>query len=185
MEAAFKEWNVIVNALGRGDQVVIMRKGGIDEGENGFEIKHKRFWLFPTQFHQQKEMVIPSAAEHMTVGSSIDSDSQSIPIQCHCEVVAHFELTQIEQIARLRNQHVWKDEVLIQRMTSGPQNQLHALIVRISKLPNPIEIQMHADYGGCRSWIELKETLDPTNAVPVMDEMTFEAKFQTFKEVIA
>ena len=80
METAFKEWNVVVNALGRGEQVVIMRKGGIDEGENGFEIKHKQFWLFPTQFHQQKDFVISSAAHHITP----PSNNEIIPIQYHC-----------------------------------------------------------------------------------------------------
>ncbi|MDA7629137.1 DUF1802 family protein, partial [Verrucomicrobia bacterium] len=109
MEAAFKEWRVVVDALGRGDQIVIMRKGGIDEGENGFEIKHHQFWLFPTLFHQQKDFVIPIAARHMT----LHPDDPIIPIQYHCEVVAHYELTQLEQIKKMRGQHVWKDEVLI------------------------------------------------------------------------
>ncbi|MBT5925959.1 MAG: DUF1802 family protein [Verrucomicrobia bacterium] len=181
MEAAFKEWRVIVDTLGRGDQVVIMRKGGIDEGENGFEIKHQRFWLFPTQFHQQKDMVIPTVADQMEP-SSING---TIPIQYHCEVVTHFELTQTDQITKLRGQHAWKDEVLIQRMTSGTRNQLHALLVRVSQLPTPKEITMQDEYGGCRSWIQLKESLNPNNTVPIIKEELFAKKIQAFKDAIS
>jgi hypothetical protein len=180
MEAAFKEWHVVVNALGRGDQVVIMRKGGIDEGENGFEIKHKQFWLFPTQFHQQKDFVIPSAASSMTAQPNNDI----IPIQYHCQIVDHCELTRDEQIEKIRGQHVWKDEVLIQRMTSGDKNQLHALLVRVSKLPNPIEIPMDDQYGGCRSWIQLKENLDSNNCSPILAEDHFESRIQNFRDSI-
>lgn len=181
MNAAFKEWRVVVDTLGRGDQVVIMRKGGIDEGENGFKIKHRRFWLFPTQFHQQKDMVISTAAEHMDPSSK----NETIPIQYHCEVVDHFELTQIDQITRLRGLHVWKDDVLIQRMTSGAGNQLHALLVRVSKLPTPMEITMDDEYGGCRSWIQLKDSLNSNNTVPIMSQELCAKKIQAFKDAIS
>ncbi len=39
MRIAFKEWAVIVDALGRGDQILILRKGGISEGRGGFQIE--------------------------------------------------------------------------------------------------------------------------------------------------
>jgi hypothetical protein len=178
MKTAFKEWNVVVDTLGRGEQVVIMRKGGIDEGENGFEIKHKQFWLFPTQFHQQKDFVICSAAHQMAPLSN----NKIIPIQYHSEVVSHFELNQTAQIESIRGQHVWKDEVLIQRMTSGNSYQLHALLVRVSRLPKAIEVPMDEQYGGCRSWIHLKENLDTNHLSPVLDEDHFAKKIQDFKD---
>ncbi len=61
MRAAFKEWAVIVDALGRGAQSIILRKGGISEGRGGFKMEHPRFLLFPTLFHQQRESVLPTA----------------------------------------------------------------------------------------------------------------------------
>ena len=56
---AFKEWEGIVEALGHGAQIVILRKGGIAEGRAGFTPRHPRFWLFPTRFHQQWEKTKP------------------------------------------------------------------------------------------------------------------------------
>ncbi|MEO8428438.1 MAG: DUF1802 family protein, partial [Verrucomicrobiota bacterium] len=61
MRIVFKEWAVVVDALGRGDQIIILRKGGISEGRGGFQVEHPEFVLFPTLFHQQRESVVPSA----------------------------------------------------------------------------------------------------------------------------
>ena len=61
MRIAFKEWAIVVDALGRGDQIIILRKGGISEGRGGFKVEHEQFLLFPTLFHQQRESVTDSA----------------------------------------------------------------------------------------------------------------------------
>ena len=45
-EHALKEWAVTCEALARGSQVLVLRKGGI--GEKRFELPHARFYLFPT-----------------------------------------------------------------------------------------------------------------------------------------
>ena len=60
--AAFKEWEAIVEALGQGAQIILLRKGGIAEGRAGFQAKHPKFWLFPTRFHQQWEKTKPGSA---------------------------------------------------------------------------------------------------------------------------
>ena len=53
MTAAFKEWALICEALGGGRQSVIVRKGGIAEGREGFSFRNREFLLFPTWFHEQ------------------------------------------------------------------------------------------------------------------------------------
>ena len=61
MRVAFKEWEIVVDALGRGEQILLLRKGGIHEPRGGFQVEHQRFFLFPTRYHQQRECVIPAA----------------------------------------------------------------------------------------------------------------------------
>jgi len=46
--AALKEWAIVCKAIEDGKQVLLFRKGGIMEYRNGFELKHKVFFLFPT-----------------------------------------------------------------------------------------------------------------------------------------
>lgn len=183
MDAAFKEWAVVVEAIGHGNQIVIMRKGGIDEGEHGFEIKHRKFWLFPTQFHQQRDMVVAYAAKAWP-GKATKADHEKVAIQYACEVVTHIELNAIEQIARLRGQHIWKDEVLIKRMTSGDRNCLHALLVRTFSLPRPLTIPMHEAYSGCKSWIQLQSPPKVDLLQPILDDEAFKQKIHAFEQSI-
>ena len=56
-EIGFKEWQVVCDALAEGRQTVILRKGGIHEGREGFSFAHERFYLFPTRFHATSEQV--------------------------------------------------------------------------------------------------------------------------------
>src|SRR5205807_9876894 len=49
----FKEWAAVCEALGRGEQSIIVRKGGLAEGREGFAFRHRQFFLFPTWFHEQ------------------------------------------------------------------------------------------------------------------------------------
>ena len=58
----FKEWSLVCEALGRGMQSVILRKGGIAEGREGFSFRHREFFLFPTFFHEQVAKVRIAAA---------------------------------------------------------------------------------------------------------------------------
>ena len=53
----------MIDALGRGEQIIILRKGGIHEGRGGFQVDQPEFWLFPTLFHQQGDSVTAGAAE--------------------------------------------------------------------------------------------------------------------------
>ena len=59
---AFKEWAVICDALSRGEQALILRKGGIAEENGEFRPDHARFWLFATYLHQKPDGLKPTAA---------------------------------------------------------------------------------------------------------------------------
>jgi hypothetical protein len=48
----FKEWALVCEALGTGEQTILLRKGGIAEGRDGFGFRHSEFFLFPTFFHE-------------------------------------------------------------------------------------------------------------------------------------
>ena len=59
---ALKEWAVACNALRDGEQIVILRKGGIHRDDNNFSTEfadHPEFLLFPTYLHQTRDLVKP------------------------------------------------------------------------------------------------------------------------------
>ena len=62
-DMALKEWAVAVKALGRGEQTLILRKGGIHRDDRDFRLVHPEFLLFPTYLHQKAELIKPGHHE--------------------------------------------------------------------------------------------------------------------------
>src|SRR5262245_53343091 len=155
MRMAFKEWSVVVDALASGRQIIILRKGGINEGRNGFQIDYPEFLLFPTLFHQQREAVIPEAqARFDAIARTFPSES-SVRLEYFAKVVAIRHLDSFPGLEQLRGQHIWRDEVIAQRFEWGKDRSIHALAVRVFRLHEAIELPMLKSYGGCKSWIQL------------------------------
>ena len=65
-EIAFREWAPVVDALGRGEQIIILRKGGIRENRGEFLVDHREFWLFPTQFHEAERSITADVTPVLT-----------------------------------------------------------------------------------------------------------------------
>lgn len=180
MRVAFKEWAVVVDQLGRGDQILILRKGGIAEGPGGFQPEHDRFWLFPTRFHQQRESVVPSAQARYDELLRQQGPEDIVRIEFFAQVTASRRLTCLSDAERLRGQHCWTDAVVTTRFDWGPAQNIYALALRVFRLPRPVELPMLLSYGGCRSWIELETDVPTAEAAPVLDTVTFDQKLARF-----
>jgi hypothetical protein len=48
---ALKEWAITVEAMAQGDQVLLLRKGGIHEEGKDFRVIHDEFLFYPTYLH--------------------------------------------------------------------------------------------------------------------------------------
>ena len=184
MRQAFKEWVVVVDALMRGEQIVIFRKGGLREGRGGFQIEHSQFWLFPTLFHQQRDSVVPAAQARFDDLATDFPAPGVLRLEDFARVVGWRQWDQLEDSQRLRGQHIWRDEVIADRFDWGRSKQIHALAVRVFRLPRPVELQMRPSYGGCRSWIELEEEVGTAGARPALDEAAFSRKLELFQSAL-
>ena len=184
MRIAFKEWAVIVDALGRGEQIIILRKGGISEGYGGFRPEHSRFLLFPTQFHQQRQSVLPVAQNRFDQIASNFTDGSQLRLEFFAEVAAVNQLDSLAAAGRLRRQHIWRDEVLAQRFEWGKEKNLQALAVRVFRLPQAITLAMVPGYGGCKSWVELETDVLTKGAMPVLTDEAFARKLNQFRAAL-
>lgn len=173
MQVAFKEWAVVVDALERGEQVVILRKGGIAEGSGSFQVEHPRFLLFPTLYHQQGEQVIPTAAARLKELAPTLPGPEKVRIQSYAEVTTWWRLDSLAVAERLRGMHVWRDEVIADRFDWGGEQAIHALVLRVWRLPSVVELPVRPEYGGCKSWITLATDVDSLGSVPVLDDAAF------------
>ncbi|MBI5774406.1 MAG: DUF1802 family protein [Verrucomicrobia bacterium] len=185
MRHAFKEWAVVVDALGRGGQILILRKGGISEGQGGFRVEQPRFLLFPTLFHQQRERVIPSAQRRYDEISTGFGDPQRVRLAFCAEVVEWRRLDLPVALERLRGQHIWREDVIAERFDWGRDKNIFALAVRVSRLPRVVELPVLPEYGGCKSWIELATEVDTSGSAPVLGGAEFEARLNQFRAVPA
>ena len=156
---AFKEWEAIVEALGQGAQIVILRKGGIAEGKSGFQAKHPKFWLFPTGYHQQWEKTKPELRRYLTPSAASPEKGKEIALHYFAEVTDAIYLSSWEQVARLDDVHFWTEEILRERFDykerPGMEAGLHLLIVRVSRINLPHKLALSPEYEGCKSWIEV------------------------------
>ena len=166
---AFKEWEAIVEALGQGAQIILLRKGGIAEGRAGFQAKHPKFWLFPTAYHQQWEKTKPELRRYLAPSPEAPRE---IALHYFAEVTDALYLSSWDQVARLDDAHFWGEEILRERFgyhdRPGMEAGLHLLIVRVFRINLPHRLQPSPDYEGCKSWIEVPVDWSQDIAAPVV-----------------
>lgn len=167
---AFKEWAVVVDVLGRGEQTIILRKGGLHESQGQFQVEHNGFWLFPTQFHETEQSVVPS--KRATVRDLATGPSDPLTVTYYAVTDAVVPVTDLAVLNRLQGRHIWTQSTLQQRFAYGDQPGLHALIVRVHRLAAPITLPWLKTYGGCRSWVTLETTLTG-DVTPVLSDADF------------
>jgi hypothetical protein len=184
MRVAFKEWAVVVDALERGRQIIILRKGGIREGRAGFQVEHPEFLLFPTLFHQQRDSVLPEAQARFDKLAPDLRDPSHAQITSFAKIVCARCLDSLDAAKRLQGQHIWRDEVIAQRFEWGREKNIFALAVRVYRLAHEVSLPMSPAYGGCKSWIELERDIDTSAAAPVLDDRDFAEKLEAFQTAL-
>ena len=162
---ALKEWSNVIDALGRGEQIILIRKGGIADPHFGIEAD--RFYLYPTYFHQG------------------ETDPRSrVSITHWCEVVQTWSVRDMELIERLQPLVDIPRETLEARYRFRPDQALFVIAVRTFALAEPVEVAYREDYGGCRSWVSVEEEIDVEGSIPVMTDAELRAKIETIDALL-
>ena len=173
MSPAFKEWQVITEALGAGEQIIILRKGGISEGRDGFQVEAKRFWLFPTQFHAQREKTKPAAAKWFSSASPLAHAPATITLRYFADLISAPFLNHWDTVAALAPFHFWTEAAVREKFDWSQPLGLHALVVRIHRLHAPVTLALTHQMSGCKSWIELPQDFTSHPSAPVLGDDTF------------
>jgi hypothetical protein len=154
---ALKEWSNVVGALARGEQILLIRKGGIADPDFGVEAE--RFYLYPTYFHQGESEARPT-----------------VTVTHWCEVVRTWSVKDREALAQLEPLVALPRETLDARYNFRPDQALYVIAVRTWELGRPAEVEYREAYGGCRSWVSVEEEIDVDGSRPVLDEAALQAK---------
>lgn len=163
---AFKEWTLICDALGSGAQSLIIRKGGIAEGRDGFRFQHADFLLFPTLYHEQtSKLKLPPDTQFP---APREDGQHCITYAAHVEWTR--DLTHWPTVQALHRFHHWTEAEIEKRFRQDDQPGVSLAFTRIQRLSAPYIFPDSPKYGGCRSWIELPYFPAGTTLSPVLDD---------------
>ncbi|NEN92177.1 MAG: DUF1802 family protein [Okeania sp. SIO3H1] len=172
--AALKEWNIAINALEKGNTIMLLRKGGIREQKGNFTVAYKQVLLYPTFEHQQPDLLKP---EYVTQVQVVDSGwhPEKIKISSFAEITHILPVSDESILNKLFVYHIWNKKFVSDRLKWKPQQPLYILLLRTYKLSQNYEIFYRREYGGCRSWIELNQPISITNSVPIFTDDNYQS----------
>lgn len=170
---ALKEWSVAVQALEAGETILLLRKGGIREVKNCFQVEHSRVLLYPTYEHQKPHLLKEKYTSQVNLVPS-GWHPETVQIKSWAEIVIILRTSAQLEVDRVLPYHIWNEKFVRDRLKWKPKQPLYLLLLRTYLLPETIEIPYRSEYGGCRSWIDLTEPISLQNSVPALTQAEFD-----------
>ena len=175
---ALKEWAVVCQALAEGKQIFLLRKGGIRD--QTFQLQGEIFLLYPTLEHQTHEDVKEAYQDLFRRYGSFDEE-EFIPISHYAEIVKDVQMNSLESLKALSDHHIWTDAYLEKRFHYKSEKPLHLLVVRVYRLHKSHLHDYEERYAGCKSWVDLSETIPTDKAEPVLSDADFQRRLAELK----
>ncbi|RJX37848.1 DUF1802 family protein [Paenibacillus pinisoli] len=172
---ALKEWAVSVKALHDGEQIIVMRKGGIIEETRDFQLLSQSFYLMPAYEHQRKELLKEAYRDGMDETlKEWSPEAETIKLSAYAVVERDIEITDQETLDKLRDMHIWTDTFAEERLKWKKKNPLHVLLLRVYKLEEPVHAPMKPAYSGCKSWVRIEDEIAEPSMKPVLTQAQFD-----------
>ncbi|GGF73365.1 hypothetical protein GCM10010912_18240 [Paenibacillus albidus] len=182
---ALKEWASAINTLTEGRQIILLRKGGIEEETRRFELKSHSFYLYPTFEHQRTDLVKKEYRSFVEQSlADFRPNAPTVRLTAYAEVAADLEVHTLEQLGLLYPYHMWTEGLASERLRWKAQDPLHVLLLRVYLLDEPAEIRVLPEYSGCRSWIELTPPPEAGSLKPVLSDEEFGRKAQAIGSLL-
>ena len=194
---ALKEWSIVCRALEEGKQSILLRKGGILEYKEGFEISQKIFLVYPTLEHQSKEYLQQDYLQEFELlleKNDLNCEDKTNTITILAQIEGIHEFNDESKLSKLEKYHIWNEKYVNMRMSYNPKKPMNALLLRIYKLPEPISVKVNPEWAGCKSWINIE--LPKINGIssysihklldrcePAIKEDDFQKIYDSFTEI--
>lgn len=178
-QVALKEWAVVVEAVARGQQTLLLRKGGVADPDETFQLAHREFFLFPTFEHQKREQI--RAEFHPLFDEVVrrPPPAGQVVLPLYAGVAGHWRVESPDDLRGLERLHIWTPEFLAMRLAYKPEIPTLAVLVRAYRLPKPPITANTPSYAGCKSWVPLDTALPVEGAVPVIENQEFRTTLQS------
>ena len=180
-QIALKEWAVTVQALALGQQVLLLRKGGIHEAGKDFRVIHPQFLLYPTYEHQRADLLKPEqqpALQQLLAGAP---RREAITFTHWASVAEVVEVADQEKVDALSPHYIWTRAYAQSRLHWKPMLPLSILLLRVYRMGRPVTVPCLPEYGGCTSWVEIMPTVSLGNLQPVLSDQEFQGQVDAIK----
>ena len=167
-QTALKEWAVLCDALASGEIVAMVRKGGIREQRSGFAVRHERFLLYPTYFHEKAAELQPRFAERVGAASSSRPPEGIIRIEHVADVVAVWHVRELDRLRAIEGAHGLAWPAVQSRFEYRGNPEVRVVAARVSRLRSPHDVLETRRYQGCVSWVELEAPIDVSGEEPAL-----------------
>jgi hypothetical protein len=180
---ALKEWSTAVNALEAGKTIVLLRKGGIREQGKRFQVVEDIALLYPTFEHQKPDLLKPEYAASVEPVPS-GWYPETVRIASWVKITDIFPLSDRETLQALLPYHIWNERFAGDRFNWKPGQPLQVLLLKTYKLPKIYSLAYSPKYGGCKSWIELAESISLAGSEPVLDDLTYRQRVEEICQIV-
>jgi hypothetical protein len=178
-----KEWAVATDALERGETITLLRKGGIREEGKHFRVAHDEVLLYPTYEHQQQHLLKPRYADLVTPVPS-GWHPETVRIGAWAKITDILEISEKETVEALLPYHVWNEQFAAERFGWKPRFPLYVLLLRTYRLAQDRVIPYRAEYGGCKSWIDLQEPIAIDGMTPVLSDTEYARQVAEIRAIV-
>jgi hypothetical protein len=172
---ALKEWDVAVTALLQGETVLLLRKGGLRERQGQFTVAARQVLLCPTFEHQQADLLKPVYQRGVRVEPP-DQSPQIIAFQGWAEITQLVVIPDLAGALDLLPALIWNQRFVAERARWQPARPLYGLLLRVYRWPTAIALPWHAGYRGCRSWVEVGQSVSVEGSLPVLDAAAYQSR---------
>ena len=180
-QVALKEWAVTVDALARGAQILLLRKGGIHEEGKDFRVIHPEFLLYPTYEHQREDLLKAERQPDLARLLSDSPRSESITFSHFAKVEELLEVEEQEKVDDLSSHHIWTDAYAQSRLHWKPMLPLSIMLLRVYHMEQPATAPFIPEYGGCKSWVEVIPRVDLGQLTPALSDEEFQREVEAIR----
>ena len=180
-QVALKEWAVTVRALAQGQQILLLRKGGIHEGSKDFRVVHPEFLLYPTFEHQREDLLQPDYQPVLRNLLDESRNSDQIVFSHWAKVEELIEISEQDKVDGLSPHFIWTKEYAQSRLHWKPMLSLSVLLLRVYEIGQPVSVPYLKEYGGCTSWVDILDRVDLDGLQPVLSDAEFGRRVEEIK----
>ena len=173
---ALKEWAVLVDAMSRGEIVAMVRKGGIREQRAGFAVRHERFLLYPTFFHEKHGELASRFVATLDEVHATRPPAGMIRLEYVADVAGLWAVSDLERLRAIEDEHGLAWSAVVSRFHYRDKPGVQVVAARVSRLREAVLVPETRRYQGCVSWVELDADVDVAGTTPVLADEALRAR---------